>query len=94
MSIGSKIEKLTKGEFIEKLKTRNLPHDEAISKLSEQLYLYEKKYNMRSEVFYRLIVGTPAEDVPDFISWAMCYRSYFRAIQSKFSIEEMSKNVG
>ena len=93
MSIGSKIEKLTKEEFIEKLRARKLPHDEAISRLSEQLYLYEKKYNIRSEVFYRLIVGTPAEDVPDFISWAMCYRSYFRTIQSRFSIEELSKSV-
>ena len=44
-------------------------------------------------IFYKLIVGTPAEDTPDFIGWAMCYRSYFRTLQSKFSIEEISTGV-
>jgi hypothetical protein len=40
---------------------------------------------MRSEVFYQLIVGTPAEDHPDFIGWAICYRSYFRTLRAKVS---------
>jgi hypothetical protein len=44
---------------------------------------------MRSEVFYALIPGTPAEDQPDFIQWAICYRSYFRALQAKFSVKEL-----
>jgi len=36
-----------------------LSTDKVLTKLSEELYSYEKKYNMRSEVFYNLIVGTP-----------------------------------
>jgi len=82
--------KMSKDEFVGKISNLELSEDRAISKLSEQLQQYEKKYNLRSEIFYKLIVGTPAEDMPDFISWAMCYRSYFRIMQSKFSIEEIT----
>ena len=82
--------KISKDEFVGKINNFELSEDRAISKLSEQLQKYEKKYNLRSEIFYKLIVGTPAEDTPDFISWAMCYRSYFRIMQSKFSIEEIT----
>jgi len=67
-----------------------LSEDRAVSELTETLQEYERKYKLRSEIFYRLIVGTPAEDTPDFISWAMCYRSYFRMMQSKFSIGEVA----
>ena len=82
--------KMSKDEFVGKISNLELSEDRAISKLSEQLQQYEKKYNLRSEIFYKLIVGTPAEDTPDFISWAICYRSYFRIMQSKFSIEEIT----
>ena len=81
---------MSKDEFVGKISNLELSEDRAIFKLSEQLQQYEKKYNLRSEIFYKLIVGTPAEDTPDFISWAMCYRSYFRIMQSKFSIEEIT----
>lgn len=90
---GGKIEKMSKEEFIQKVSGLELSADKAIAKLSEQLYEYEKKYNLRSEIFYKLIVGTPAEDVPDFIAWAMCYRSYFRTLQSKLSLEEVGTGV-
>ena len=82
--------KMSKDEFVEKISNLELSEDRAIAKLSEQLQQYEKKYNLRSEIFYKLIVGTPVEDMPDFISWAMCYRSYFRIMQSRFSIEEIT----
>ena len=82
--------KMSKDEFVGKIRNLELSEDRAISKLSEQLQQYEKKYKLRSEIFYKLIVGTPAEDMPDFISWAICYRSYFRIMQSKFSIEEIT----
>ena len=85
--------KMSKDEFLEKITNLELSEDQAISKLSDQLQKYEKKYNLRSEIFYKLIVGTPAEDTPDFISWAMCYRSYFRVMQSKFSIEEITAHA-
>jgi hypothetical protein len=45
----------------------------------------------RSEVFDAVIPGTPAEDQPDFLNWAICYRSYFRALQSKFPLKELSR---
>jgi hypothetical protein len=82
--------KLSKQEFVEKISQLELSEDPAIAELSEALQQYERKYRLRSEIFYRLIVGTPAEDTPDFISWGICYRSYFRLMQSKFSIEEIS----
>jgi len=82
--------KLSEQEFVEKVGELELSEDQAIAKLTEELQQYERKYRLRSEIFYRLIVGTPLEDTPDFISWGMCYRSYFRLMQSKFSIEEIS----
>ena len=82
--------KMSKLEFVEKMSKLELSEDRAVSELTEALQEYERKYKLRSEIFYRLIVGTPAEDTPDFISWAMCYRSYFRVMQSKFSLEEVS----
>jgi hypothetical protein len=85
--------KMSKEKFIRKMSNLELSTDTAIAKLSQQLHEYEKKYNLRSEIFYKLIVGTLAEDTPDFIGWAMCYRSYFRTLQSKFSIEEISTGV-
>ena len=85
--------KMSKDEFVGKISNLELSEDRAILKLSEQLQQYEKKYNLRSEIFYKLIIGTPAEDTPDFISWAMCYRSYFRIMQSKFSIEEITASA-
>jgi hypothetical protein len=81
---------MSKEKFIREISNLELSTDAAIAKLSQQLHEYEKKYNLRSEIFYKLIVGTPAEDTPDFIGWAMCYRSYFRTLQSKFSIEEIN----
>jgi len=85
--------KMPKKKFIQEISNRGLSTDTAIAKLSRQLHEYEEKYNLRSEIFYKLIVGTPAEDTPDFIAWAMCYRSYFRTLQSKFSIEELAAGV-
>jgi len=85
--------KMSKEEFVGKINNLELSEDRGISKLSEELQKYEKKYNLRSEIFYKLIVGTPAEDTPDFIAWAICYRSYFRTIQSKFSIEEITASA-
>lgn len=85
--------RLTKEEFLERMQNRKLSNSKAIDKLTQQLCEYEQKYNMRSEVFYKLIVGTPLEDQPDFIDWAMCYRAYFRALQSKFSLREALANV-
>ena len=82
--------KMSKREFVEKMSKLELSEDQAVSELTETLQEYERKYKLRSEIFYRLIVGTPAEDTPDFISWAMCYRSYFRVMQSKFFIGEVS----
>ena len=93
MNTQGKSKKMSKEEFIQKVSSLELSTDKAIAKLAEQLHEYEKKYNLRSEIFYKLIVGTPAEDGPEFIAWAMCYRSYFRTLQSKLSIEEVGAGV-
>ena len=81
---------MTKKGFIQQVTRGKLSADKVLTKLTEELYRYEKKYNMRSEVFYNLIVGTPAEDCPDFINWATCYRSYFRTLQSKFPVKGLT----
>lgn len=78
---------MTKREFLQRVLNGQLTANSALTRLTEQLHEYEKKYHMRSEVFYQLIVGTPAEDHPDFLAWAICYRSYFRAVQGQLSTE-------
>ena len=82
-----KAKKWSKKEFLNRVMSGGLSADPALTRLTEQLHQYERKYNMRSEVFYQLIVGTPAEDHPDFIAWAICYRSYFRALRARVSLE-------
>ena len=54
--------KMSKLEFVEKMSELELSEDQAVSELTETLQVYERKYKLRSEIFYRLIVGTPAED--------------------------------
>lgn len=85
--------KMSKEELIQKLMKRDFSIDKSVAALADQLHAFEKKYNLRSEIFYKIIVGTPAEDSSDFIEWAICYRSYFRALQSKLSIEEVGTGV-
>jgi len=84
---------IKKQQFIHRVKNGSLSADKVIAELAAELNIYEQKYNMRSEVFYKLIAGTPSEDSPDFINWAICYRSYFKAMQSKFSLPEIIHNV-
>ncbi|MDZ7361471.1 MAG: hypothetical protein ONB46_12220 [candidate division KSB1 bacterium] len=48
---------------------------------------------MRSEIFFKLIVGTPLEDQDDFIDWVMCYREYLQIFQSQFSPESIAADV-
>lgn len=85
-----KHKKLSKQSFLQRVLSGQLKADQALARLTGQLHHYEKQYNMRSEVFYKLIVGTPAEDHPDFLAWAICYRSYFRVLQEKLSAEGAS----
>jgi len=87
MKAEQKPKKLTKQEFLQRVLHGQLSADRALVRLAEQLHEYEKKYHLRSEVFYKLIVGTPAEDHPDFLAWAICYRSYFRAVQEQLAPE-------
>jgi hypothetical protein len=81
---------MTKAEFIRQVSAGTVLPDDVISELADELHTYESKYHMRSEVFYALIVGTPAEDTPDFVNWAMCYRNYFRALQTKLPLKTLA----
>lgn len=85
--IYSDIKPISKNELIQKVSNCDFSIDKSVAKLADQLHSFEKKYNLRSEIFYKIIVGTPAEDSPDLIEWAICYRSYSRVLQSKLSIE-------
>ena len=82
--------RLTKKAFLEKVSHGALSADQVLAKLLTELQQFEQKYGMRSEVFQALIVGTPAEDHPDFTQWSMCYRSYFRTLQTKFPLKEFA----
>ncbi len=91
MASPNKPRRMTKKQFVKAVARGTLPADQVIGKMVDELQLYDRKYGMRSEVFYALIPGTPAEDQPDFLNWAICYRSYFRALQSKFPFKELSR---
>jgi hypothetical protein len=91
MASPNKPRRMTKKQFVKAVARGTLPADQVIGKMVDELQLYERKYGMRSEVFYALIPGTPAEDQPDFLNWAICYRRYFRALQSKFPFKELSR---
>jgi len=84
---------LTKEQFLAGAMSYKPDWEKIISELEEQLYTYEKKYRMRSELFLKLIVGTPREDQEDFLDWAMCYRQYLKIVQSKFSAERATADV-
>ena len=84
------LKQLTKKDFLERVHQGTLSTDQVLAKLLTELQQFEQKYGMRSEVFQALIVGTPAEDHPDFTQWAMCYRSYFRTLQTKFRLKELA----
>jgi hypothetical protein len=84
-------QRMTKKEFVKIVTRGTLSADQVIGKMVDELQRYERKYGMRSEVFYALIPGTPAEDQPDFLNWAICYRSYFRALQNKFPLKVLSR---
>jgi hypothetical protein len=89
MAVRRTLKRMTKKEFLKKVTHGTLSADLVTGKLVDELQRFERKYGMRSEVFYALIPGTPAEDQPDFIQWAICYRSYFRALQAKFPVKEL-----
>jgi len=78
---------LTKEQFLARVMNRKPNREKAVKDLLEELHAYEMKYQMRSEFFYKLIVGTPLEDQPDFLDWAMCYRGYLQVFQSQAAHE-------
>lgn len=90
MATRKSTKRLNKKTFLAQAMSGALSADRVLADLAAELQSYEQKYGMRSEIFYALIAGTPAEDHPDFIQWAMCYRSYFRTVQAKFPFKELA----
>jgi hypothetical protein len=85
---------ITKEQFLAGVMAQEPPDREKIIKeILEELHAYEMKYRMRSEIFFKLIVGTPLEDQPDFLDWAMCYREYLQIFQSQFTPERVAADV-
>ena len=91
MAVRRTPKRISKKEFVEQISRGALTTDQVIGKMVDELQGFERKYGMRSEVFYALIPGTPAEDHPDFLQWAICYRSYFRTLQAKFPFKELAR---
>ena len=78
-----KLPPITKEQFMDRMMSRKPNREKVIRELLEELHAYEMKHQIRSEVFYKVIVGTPLEDQPDFLDWAMCYRGYLQVFQSQ-----------
>jgi len=85
--------KMTKEQFFAEAISRQPDRVRSMAKLAKQLQAYENKYRIRSEIFYKLIVGTPLEDQEDFLDWAACYRQYFKIFQSQLSAEGIAADV-
>jgi len=84
---------ITKEQFLARVMNRKPNREKAVKNLLEELHAYEMKYQMRSEFFYKLIVGTPLEDQPDFLDWAMCYRGYLQVFQSQVMPESATADA-
>lgn len=85
---------ITKEQFLARVMSREEPdRGKIIKEILEELHAYEMKYRMRSEIFFKLIVGTPLEDQDDFLDWAMCYREYLQIFQSQFTPERIAADV-
>ncbi|HZD42215.1 MAG TPA: hypothetical protein VE131_15940 [Terriglobales bacterium] len=54
--------RMTKKKFVKMVTSGTLSADRAIGNMVDELQRYERKYGMRSEIFYALNPGTPAED--------------------------------
>jgi hypothetical protein len=84
---------ITKEQFLARVMSCKPDREKVIRDLLRELHAYEMKYEMRSEFFYKLVVGTPLEDQPDFLDWAMCYREYLQAFQSQVMPERATADV-
>jgi hypothetical protein len=56
--------RMTKKHFVKMIAQKALSADQTIGKMVDELQRYERKYGMRSEVFYALIPYS--RDQPDF----------------------------
>ncbi|GEM_PF-1519772 len=88
-----KSSQITQEQFLARVMSRKPNREKVIKDMLRELHAYEMKYQMRSEFFYKLIVGTPLEDQPDFLDWAMCYRGYLQAFQSQVMPESATADV-
>ncbi|MBU1262672.1 hypothetical protein KKG61_06435 [bacterium] len=50
--------------------------EDSIHHLEKKMNFFEQKYNMSTSAFIHNVVGTPADDTPDFIGWLCHYESY------------------
>lgn len=90
MAKPKKLNKITREQFLAQAMSHEPDMEKISRELVAQLHAYERKYGMRSEIFFKLIVGTPLEDQDDFLDWATCYRQYFKTLQAQFSEESVT----
>jgi hypothetical protein len=84
---------ITKEQFLARVMSHEPDREKIVKGVLQELHAYEMKYQMRSEIFFKLFAGTPLEDQADFLDWAMCYRGYLQMFQSQFSPEKIAANV-
>jgi hypothetical protein len=73
-------QRMTKKKFVKMVTSGNLSADRAIGNMVDELQRYERKYGMRSEVFYALILVPRRR--PTVLNWAISI--CFFALYSKF----------
>ena len=65
-------------EFCDYVLKNQIPIEESYQRTLKNLQVFEEKYGMTSDQFAEKIMGTPAEDEPDFLEWGMDYKVYLR----------------
>ena len=76
-------ENMPTSEEFRKMLDETQPRSEAeyLHDLSRDLFTFENRFNMNSDVFYaRFMRGEMGDDMP-FIEWAGCYEIYIEAKQ-------------
>ena len=72
-------------EFCDYVLKRQISIEESYQRTLKNLQVFEEKYGMTSDQFAKTIMGTPAEDEPDFLEWGMEYDTY---LELKEELEE------
>lgn len=70
-------------EFRDYVFAHQATRESSIREIRKKLKSFEDKYQMSTDEFVQEVVGTPADDTPDFIRWLCHYKSYCELTNGK-----------